>query len=282
MLVTANYKLSFDTVRFALSGQDIWLLVADTRGINVWCAGGKALFSAASIAEQIHKRQLARAVSHRRLILPQLGANGVNIRDLRKMTGFEVEFGPVRAEDIPIYLAHGANETMRSVTFTFWERAAVIPVELILGWKPLVGVLFIFLLLSLPGIDFDCISVWSRWKFMATATLLALGSGMIAFPMLLPRMPFRSFSLGGAGLGLATALLLPWLHAEIPNTTIAAGICWMMAASSYLALNFTGSTPYTSPSGVEKEMRQALPVQAASAVLAMILFVWGNFHWSIR
>ena len=37
VLVTANYKLTFDTVRKNLTGMNIWLLVLDTKGVNVWC-----------------------------------------------------------------------------------------------------------------------------------------------------------------------------------------------------------------------------------------------------
>ena len=35
VLVTANYKLTFDTLRRALISFDGWILVIDTRGINV-------------------------------------------------------------------------------------------------------------------------------------------------------------------------------------------------------------------------------------------------------
>jgi hypothetical protein len=50
-----------------------------------------------------------------------------------------------------------------------------------------------------------------------------------------------------------------------------------VALSSYLAMNFTGSTPYTSPSGVEKEMRRAIPLQTAAAVLGLIIWVVSAF-----
>jgi hypothetical protein len=42
-------------------------------------------------------------------------------------------------------------------------------------------------------------------------------------------------------------------------------------------MNFTGSTPFTSPSGVEKEMRKALPLQAAALLLAMVAWVASAF-----
>lgn len=44
VLVTANYKLTFDHLRSALEGISAWILVLDTRGVNVWCAAGKKIF----------------------------------------------------------------------------------------------------------------------------------------------------------------------------------------------------------------------------------------------
>ena len=41
VIVTANFKMSFDRLRSQLTGRDFWILVLDTRGINVWCAAGK-------------------------------------------------------------------------------------------------------------------------------------------------------------------------------------------------------------------------------------------------
>jgi hypothetical protein len=42
-------------------------------------------------------------------------------------------------------------------------------------------------------------------------------------------------------------------------------------------MNFTGSTPFTSPSGVEKEMRRAIPVQALMALVAIVAWVGAAF-----
>lgn len=277
VVVTANYKLTFDTVRFALAGRDIWLLVADTRGINVWCAGGKGTFSAEGIADQVRKSGLERVVSHRRLILPQLGANGVRVRDLRKACGFEAVFGPVRACDLPRYLDHGEDEAMRAVTFTLRERAEVIPVELVLGWKLILATLLTAALLSLIGPDLSLQAVREGWILAACSTGLGLVAGAVLFPLLLPALRTRLFSLGGAGLGLALAMLLPAIFPEQPTVRILGAGLWTVVMASWLALNFTGSTPYTSPSGVEKEMRKAIPVLAGSTLVAAILFVTGNF-----
>jgi hypothetical protein len=277
VIVTANYKLTFDTVRFTLTGRDIWLLVADTRGINIWCAGGKGTFSAAGIAEQVRKTGLERVVSHRRMILPQLGANGVRARDLRKACGFEGVFGPVRAQDLPRYLDQGEDEAMRAVTFSLRERAEVIPVELVLGWKLILGAVLVAAVLSLIGPGFSLQAILERWTLAASATGLGLLAGAVLFPLLLPALRTRLFSLGGAGLGLALAVLLPAIFPEQSTVRILGAGLWTVVMGSWLGLNFTGSTPYTSPSGVEKEMRKAIPLLAGSTILAAILFVTGNF-----
>ena len=54
-------------------------------------------------------------------------------------------------------------------------------------------------------------------------------------------------------------------------------VLWTGAVASYLAMNFTGSTPFTSPSGVEKEMRRAIPVLAAGGVLAAVVWMAAPF-----
>jgi hypothetical protein len=45
VLVSANYKLSFDVLRRAMSGRQAWILVLDSDGVNVWCAAGKGTFA---------------------------------------------------------------------------------------------------------------------------------------------------------------------------------------------------------------------------------------------
>jgi CO dehydrogenase/acetyl-CoA synthase delta subunit len=41
VLVTANFKLTFDHLRKELTSLNAWILVLDTQGINVWCAAGE-------------------------------------------------------------------------------------------------------------------------------------------------------------------------------------------------------------------------------------------------
>ena len=77
VMVTANYKLTFDILRKELNDIDAWILVLDTRGINVWCAAGKGTFATASLVRRIKQTKLDQVVSHKKVIVPQLGATGV-------------------------------------------------------------------------------------------------------------------------------------------------------------------------------------------------------------
>jgi CO dehydrogenase/acetyl-CoA synthase gamma subunit (corrinoid Fe-S protein) len=96
VLVTANYKMSFDRLREALLNRKAWILVLDTNGINVWCAAGKGTFGTDELIRRVEFCGLNQVVSHRRLILPQLSGPGVAAYKVKKRIGFKVIFGPVR------------------------------------------------------------------------------------------------------------------------------------------------------------------------------------------
>jgi len=70
VLVSANYKMSFDKLRKELKGIDAWILVLDTKGINVWCAAGKGTFGTQELLNRIAIVQLEKVVSHRTVIFP--------------------------------------------------------------------------------------------------------------------------------------------------------------------------------------------------------------------
>ena len=281
VLVTANYKLSFDSLRFSVSGIDAWLLVADTRGINVWCAAGKGTFSAGEVSDLVRRSRLAEVVSHRRLVLPQLAAPGVTAREVTRDCGFSVRFGPVRATDLPAWLERDGqgDEAMREVTFTLAERAVLIPVELYLLARPLVGLVVLALVLSGigPGV-FSPAAAVQRGALLLGATALGILAGAVLVPLLLPWLPARQFWLKGVYTGLAVAALArPLVAAGLSGVEQAGLALWAVAVSSYLAMNFTGSTPFTSLSGVEREMRRGLPVQLLAVGAAAVLWVVAPF-----
>jgi hypothetical protein len=281
VLVTANYKLTFDVLRRELDGLGAWILVLDTKGINVWCAAGEGTFGTEEVVRRVTESRLSEVVTHRRLVLPQLGAPGVAAHQVRRGCGFSVAYGPVRARDIRRFLDAGmvASPAMRRVEFPALERLVLTPVEITGLLRPAGWVsLGLFLLAGIgPGI-FSLEAAWQR-GFGAVLVLAAgILAGAVATPMLLPWIPGRAFSVkGGLAGGILAACVAMWNRGALEAPTVLALLLAMTVVSSFVAMNFTGATPFTSPSGVEKEMRQALPVQAGLAILAGVLWIGGAF-----
>lgn len=280
VLVTANYKLTFDALRAQLTGIDAWILVLDTMGVNVWCAAGKGTFATDELVRRIADTGLADVVSHRTLVVPQLGATGVSAAAVKGRSGFSVVWGPVRAGDLGAFLDAGmtAAPAMRQVTFSLAERLVLIPVELSVVFKYLFWVVASAALLSGigPGI-FSLDHAWHRGLAILLACLAGVAAGCLATPALLPWIPGRAFALKGALLGVAAGIAAaaagPWTG--WPGALLM--VVLAAALSSFLAMNFTGATPFTSPSGVEKEMRRAIPIQLAAVAIVVVGWVGAAF-----
>ena len=281
VMVTANYKLSFDTLRKDLEEVSVWILILDTRGINVWCAAGKGTFSTDEVIRLIKLTDLEKVVKHRNLILPQLSATGVSATRVKKASGFSVIWGPVRTNDIKLFLKNGlkAEKKWRAVTFSLMERFVLVPVELSLVIKPALWILLAVLIISGigPGI-FSISNSLSRGFIAAIALLSGIMAGAVAVPLLLPWIPSRAFSVKGALMGVIAGLVVVFAFMEAIQLASTIGILLLtVAISSYLAMNFTGATPFTSPSGVEKEMRKAIPLQAAAILIGISAWIVDSF-----
>jgi hypothetical protein len=242
----------------------------DTKGVNVWCAAGKGTFGTEELIKRIQAADLASVIEHKTIILPQLGAVGVAAHQIKKATGFQVAYGPVRAEDLSEYLKNEmkASPDMRQVRFTLWDRLVLVPVELVTYFLPSLMAAVILLLVSTihpTGIFF---TFREAGEIFLNVFIAYLG-GVALTPILLPWIPVRSFSGKGAisGLLLVAAMGLlrtPWLFI-------------MPAISSFLAMNFTGSSTYTSLSGVKKEMKVAVPLQLAVIIMGAIGLIVSHF-----
>jgi hypothetical protein len=267
VFVTANYTLSFDALRAALTDVDGYILVLDTRGVNVWCAAGKGTFGTDELVHCIEATHLSDVIGHRRLILPQLGAPGVAAHEVKRRTGFSVAYGPVRAADLPEYLhTRRATPEMRQVRFDLRDRLPLIPMELVHILLPLLVAASILYIVVGP--------------LTAGAVVAATLAGAVLFPILLPWLPTRDFSSKGFILG--ELVTLPFVLAALFSGTV----WWLRAGTmlaflsalppvtAYLALNFTGSTTFTSKSGVKREMATYIPIMAWSfgiGVLVMLI-----------
>ncbi len=279
VFVSANYKLSFDVLRRELKGLNAWILVLDTKSINVWCAAGKGTFGSDELILRIATTKLDAVVSHRRLIVPQLGAVGVSAAEVQKKTGFRVSFGPVQAKDIPAYVSAGYKKTpeMSTIRFSLLDRMVLTPMEINPAMKKFpwlaAGILLLFGL-EPQGILFK--QALSGGLPFLLLSLISVLAGAFVTPVLLPFIPFRSFAVKGWIVGLASVFLAQQLlHLPKQGDTIGMVVSYLFfpAMSSYIALQFTGSTTFTGMSGVKKELKIGIPVYIAAASISLVLVV---------
>jgi hypothetical protein len=267
VFVTSNYTLSFDALRSSLDGMDAFILVLDTYGVNVWCAAGKGTFGTKELVHRVQDTKLSEVVSHHTLILPQLGAPGVAAHEVKQATGFRVEYGPVRAEDIPTYmLTRKATPEMRRAKFPIRDRMVLVPVEVVGTFLPMLG----------AGLAGWLLGGW----WLALAALVSILAGTVFFPLLLPWLPFREFSLKGFVLGLL--VMLPFAAWKVQTAgamtlhnslSLAALLLFFPALTAFVSLNFTGSTPYTSKTGVRQEMSRFIPLMAIFSGVGLVIAV---------
>jgi hypothetical protein len=274
VFASANYKLSFDVLRRSLVGLDAWILVLDTKGINVWCAAGKGTFGTQELVDKIGATALAERTTKRQIIVPQLGAPGVAGHEVEKATGFKVIWGPVRAADIKAFLANSlkAEGDMRRVRFNALDRVKLIFVEGAGVLKYLLlGAVVVFAIAFFT-------SGFQVGKALQTGVVNLLGivavlvGGTMLTPLLLPWIPGRSFSLKGLIMGSLSGLAFALLSGK----GVVEGAAWVLmaaAASSFFAMGFTGASTYTNLSGTIKEMRRYVPVQIGAAAAGVLMFV---------
>lgn len=267
VFVTSNYKLSFDALRSSLKGMHAYILVLDTRGINVWCAAGKGTFGTDELVKRIALTNLKDLVRTRVLILPQLGATGVAAHEVKRQSGFKVEYGPVRAVDLPEYMkTRKATPGMRRVRFTLLDRLVLVPVELLGVFVPtLVTTIVLYFL--------------GGW-FSVLALIAAVLAGVVLHPILLPWIPVKDFSVRGFILGLL--VMIPFI---IVSFTGSQGTLWLRllklvplvlgypTVTAFIALNFTGSSTFTSVLGVKKEIYRYVPLMAWFIGVSVVLTI---------
>jgi len=275
VLVSANYKMTFDTLRKNLTGLDCRILILDTKGVNVWCASGEGTFGTDELIDRIEATGLAGIVSHRQLILPQLGASGVCAYEVKRRTGFSPVFGPVRADDIKAFIAAGCKATreMRTVKFTFRDRLVLAPIELKEAAKislAVFGVMFLINLLATRPFG-----LWDLLVYIAAVLV-----GAVLTPILLPFIPGKAFSFKGWLLGAIVTALILWALGWFAAPLILPGVGYMLALpalSAFLTMNFTGASTYTSPSGVLKEMKTAVPLIVIAIAAGIVLILIKTF-----
>lgn len=131
VFLTCNYRLTVSRVQKALRGLDAYLLVANSRGINVWCAATGGLFRNHDVISVLKTSGIAERVNHRTVILPQLAAAGIEAKVIKKKTGWNVLWGPVHAKDIRTFVENDYRKSsgMKEVFFPLSCR-----IEMAIAW----------------------------------------------------------------------------------------------------------------------------------------------------
>jgi NAD-dependent dihydropyrimidine dehydrogenase PreA subunit len=175
VFLTCNYHLTVERVKRTLKEIDCYLLVANSRGINVWCAAAGGHFTSHDVISALKTSGIEEIVNHRKVILPQLAATGIESRVIQKKTGWNVVWGPVYAKDIPAFLKCGSMKTpeMREVKFPLVQRIEIaamwaFPFSIIASiitlpfWREIFLPL-ISLIWSLPFLIFGAFPLYSKW-----------------------------------------------------------------------------------------------------------------------
>jgi ubiquinone/menaquinone biosynthesis C-methylase UbiE len=231
VLVTGNYELTVRRLVRELDGQvDCWLVVANSRGINVWCAAGGRHFTAEEVISAIKTSGVEEVVDHHAMILPQLCANGVDGWRIRQETGWGVHWGPVCARDLPAYLAAERKKTdaMRWVTFPLRDRLEM----------TVISTVFFGVLLAIPFAIF--------WPHLLGLTLSAMVAQAFIFGLFLPWIPGHDGLVKGIFLTAATVLGVilwgqlagDWSLATYVNRSLGLGF-----VAYFVAGEFQGMSP---------------------------------------
>ena len=273
VLVTANYELTYYTVMRAIAKNDIdaWVLVCDTAGINVWCAARGIHFDSDDVVLMVRLTGLSEIVKHRELILPQLAAAGMSPKDIRRRTGFRVQYGPVRINDLSKWLElrkpKPKPREMATVTFNLRERmeqtVAHVPFlfAAILG-KPVAAILGVITLISLLSLAiptvFTVIFPFSLQALLVVGEFVfALAANALVLGILFPILPSKGNSFWRRGLGLAAITVpLAVLIMVVMGVHWTVLITWMVVQfviSTSMTMDWSGMTSVSDPKVIRRE-----------------------------
>lgn len=210
VILTCNFALTVAVVERALRGLDAWLLVANSRGINVWCAAGGGHLTTHDAVSALKTTGISERVAHRRVILPQLAAVGIEADHVQERAGWQVIWGPVDARHLPAFLNLNGEEDahIRQVAFGLPAR-----LEMAVMWAMPLSLLALVTLLFWPaGFLPLVVLIWGLalavyLAFPLYEPLVARGS-LVGFVALFAGLALAGIALTGT---LIDSLTLPFL-----------------------------------------------------------------------
>jgi NAD-dependent dihydropyrimidine dehydrogenase PreA subunit len=272
VVLTGNFRLTVQRVRRALDGTDAWLLVANSRGINVWCAATGGLLTEHDVVSVLKTSRIGEQVDHREVVLPQLAATGVDGKAVHRRTGWRVVWGPVEATDLPGFLASGtrharvpgdaAARAMRTVEFPLrrrlemtvaWAFPLSLPTLCLVPFRPSAVLPAVGLVWVLAAVVFAGFPLYRRWLHATSRRSVG-------------RLTLDLGPLAVVG-GLWLALVGVWLGLGGPTDGPASTIGWpwlvgALVALVVLGIDLSGSTPIFK-SGLQADRLLAITLDEA-------------------
>jgi len=234
VFVTGNFTLTIRRLIDVLHGQDVWLLCANSKGINVWCAAGGGHLTHHDVISVVRTSRIGEHVDHRELVLPQLCATGVERRKIAEITGWSARWGPARLEDLPGFLERRRHVVRgdRFVRFPLWER-----MEMSFMWS--------WALVAVAALVAWGIGSWAVGLCAIAVILCVVGGIFAALPWLIVTGPRRWLTFGvfaAVGFGVGVGVLAALGSATSAHLWLAAGTA--IVATAVLSTDLAGSTPW--------------------------------------
>ncbi len=221
VFLTGNYHLTVMRVKRALRNQHAFLLVANSRGINVWCAAAGGHFTHHDVLSSLKISGIEGLVVHRNVILPQLAACGIEAKAIMKRTGWRVIWGPVYAGNIPTFLKNGLikNDDMRKVRFPLNQR-----LEMAAAWAFPMSVVFslVILFFKSRSVVPAILAIWALSFFI-----------FLSFPLFLPLLRRQTIDKDSI-----RSTLTPFIHSLILLSAAFSGLVFFGLLTANLSWSF--------------------------------------------
>lgn len=278
IIVTANYVYTYIRVMKDIQGIDAWVLVVDSRGINVWCAARGPDFGNKQVLEAVEATEIKDLTDKKILYLPQLSAGGVAIPELPKKSQdfpFTVKFGPVWSKHLPEYLKDLPKkkpDEMKLARFTLSHRMrGFLTHSTFLLRKIFMKPTFLLLFYLLILLKFDILwVVGDLWFSVIFANFI--------LTLLFPITKFtRKFVTKGILIGLISTPILSFIllgfHQSVPY------VLWMLCFNFWVAffstMSFSGYTFSTGPREIAEEYSLFRPMNLVLLIVGTILSLIG-------
>jgi NAD-dependent dihydropyrimidine dehydrogenase PreA subunit len=232
------------------------LLVANSNGINVWCAAGGGHLTHHDVIAAIRASRIGQLVGHRTLVLPQLSAGGIERHKITEATGWTATWGPARLEDLPEFLDRGqrVKKAHRFMRFPLWER-----LEMALVWTVPMTVMTVLAVgffvgwpagLVAAAVTVSMVVGWHAGFVAAAVTVLIVSALFAALPWVSLTGRGRLMTYGAVVvLGFATGIGALAVLGELSGASLLALAIVSVGGMSVLSLDLTGTTPWY-PGGI--------------------------------